>query len=406
MDILEAKELVIKAGHELLKSGLIARTWGNVSCRVNDRQFVITPSGRAYETLTPDEIVLVNISDLSYDGDVKPSSEKGIHASCYSLRPDCNFVIHTHQKTASVVSALGVDINSVNGGSADIIGNDVPCASYGLPGTGKLRKGVVDALNRSKSKAVIMAHHGAVCLGSDYNEAFAVANELEKVCEEYIINRCKNISGKACETFSDVVDYVSGVFTSDEKYKPAKEFEACDSERKDDCFYIAPEGKAASVIDIKSGAWVGGAEIPDSADMHLAIYKKRGDVNYIRHSKNEFAVAASRKGKTLKPFLDDFAQLVGPTVKTAVFNPSNTIKTSKKVVKALGNRNAVLVKDNGAVCVAKTGYDAEAVEIVMDKGCKTFVGTELYSGVKPINQIEAHLMRFIYQKKYSKKAGK
>ena len=140
--------------------------------------------------------------------------------------------------------------------------------------------------------------------------------------------------------------------------------------------------------------------------MHLAIYKKRGDVNYIRHSKNEFAVAASRKGKTLKPFLDDFAQLVGPTVKTAVFNPSNTIKTSKKVVKALGNRNAVLVKDNGAVCVAKTGYDAEAVEIVMDKGCKTFVGTELYSGVKPINQIEAHLMRFIYQKKYSKKAGK
>ena len=117
-------------------------------------------------------------------------------------------------------------------------------------------------------------------------------------------------------------------------------------------------------------------------------------------------LAASRKGKTLKPFLDDFAQLIGPTLKTPVFNPSNTIKTSKKVVKALGNRNAVLVKDNGAVCVAKTGYDAEAVEIVMDKGCKTFVGTELYSGVKPINQIEAHLMRFIYQKKYSKKAGK
>lgn len=406
MDILEAKELVIKAGHELLESGLIARTWGNVSCRVNEKQFVITPSGMAYETLTPDEIVLVNIADLSYEGDIKPSSEKGIHASCYELRPDVNFVIHTHQKNASIVSALGVDINFVDAPESEIIGTDVPCASYGLPGTGKLRQGVINAITRSSSKAAIMAHHGAVCLGKDYTEAFAVANALEIVCEKYISTRCADISGKAVDNLSGVKDYITSVFTSDEKYKPAKEFEACDSERKGNCFYVGPQDKPASIIDIKSGAWVGGAEIPDSADMHWAIYKKRADVNYIKHSKNEFAVAASRKGKTMKPFLDDFAQLVGPTVKTAVFNPANTIKTSKKVVKALGNKNAVLVKDNGAVCVAGTQYDAEAVEIVMDKGCKTFVGTELYKGIKAINPFEANLMRFIYLKKYSKKAGK
>ena len=75
MDILEAKNIVIKAGHELLKAGLIVRTWGNISCRINEKQFVITPSGMAYDSLTPDDIVLVNIADLSYDGDVKPSSE-------------------------------------------------------------------------------------------------------------------------------------------------------------------------------------------------------------------------------------------------------------------------------------------------------------------------------------------
>ena len=48
-------------------------------------------------------------------------------------------------------------------------------------------------------------------------------------------------------------------------------------------------------------------------------------------------------------------------------------KTRKTVVKALGKRNAVLIKDNGAVCVAGNQYDAEAVEIVMEKGCKTAV---------------------------------
>ena len=88
MDIMTAKETVITAGKRLVESGLIARTWGNVSCRVDDNSFVITPSGRSYETLTPDEIVLVKIDDLSYDGDVKPSSEKGIHAQAYKLRPE------------------------------------------------------------------------------------------------------------------------------------------------------------------------------------------------------------------------------------------------------------------------------------------------------------------------------
>ncbi|MBR2875625.1 MAG: class II aldolase/adducin family protein [Clostridia bacterium] len=406
MDILEAKELVIKAGHELLKAGLIVRTWGNISCRVNESQFVITPSGRAYEDLTPDDIVLVNISDLSYEGDVKPSSEKGIHASCYELRPGVNFVIHTHQANASIVSALGYDINSLEPSAQEIIGTDVPCASYGLPGTGKLREGVINALNRSTSKAIILAHHGAVCVGESYEDAYTVASALEDVCEKYIADRCCEVSGKAVKTLSEVKDYIASVFASEEKYKPAKEFVACDSERKGTFFSVGEPEKEAAIIDIKSGAQIGGGEIPESADLHWAIYKKRKDVNFIHHSKNEFAVAVSRQGKKMKPLLDDFAQLIGPTVKTAVFDVNSTLKSGKKVAKALGNRNAVLVKDNGAVCVAGTEYDAEAIEIVMDKGCKTLVGANLYDSVKPINAVESNLMRVIYKLKYSKKAGK
>lgn len=406
MDILEAKNIVIKAGHELLKAGLIVRTWGNISCRIDDKTFVITPSGKAYDTLTPDDIVLVNIEDLSYDGDVKPSSEKGIHASCYQLRPDVNFVIHTHQKNASVVSTLGLDINNITGDYAELIGTDIPCATYGLPGQPKLREGVIGALERSTSKAVIMKHHGAVCLGSDYENAFAVATAVEAVCEKFIIDRCCEVSGKAVDTFTGVVDYITDVIRSGDKYKPAKEFAPCDSSRKGEFLYIGEKDKACAIIDSKSGAWVGGGEIPDSADMHWAIYKKRADVNYIRHTKEENVVAMSRKGTTMKPLLDDLAQLCGPVVKTAIFNPSNTLKTSKKVARALGKRNAVFIKDNGAVCVAGNEYDAEAVELVMEKGCKTAVGAELYAGVKPISTIDSHLMNFIYKVKYSKKAGK
>ncbi len=406
MDILEAKNIVINAGIELLKAGLIVRTWGNISCRIDDESFVITPSGKAYEDLTPDDIVLVKIADLSYEGDVKPSSEKGIHASCYELRPDVNFVIHTHQKNASVVSTLGLDINNVTGTAAEIIGSDIPCASYGLPGQPKLRKGVINALKRSTSKAALMKAHGAVCLGTDYADAFKVAEILEDVCEKYIVERCTDVSGKAIDGFNGVVDYITDVFTSADKYKAAQEFTPCDSTRKGDFFFVGERDKSAAIIDTKSGAWVGGGEIPESADMHWAIYKKRKDVKYIRHTKDAGVVALSRKGKTIKPFLDDFAQLCGPVVKTAIFNPNNTLSSGKKVAKALGKRNAVFVKDNGAICVADSEFNAEAVELVMEKHAKTAIGAELYAEAKPIGKIDAYLMNFIYKIKYSKKAGK
>ena len=77
----EARDLVVQAGHQLLECGLVARTWGNISARISDTHFVITPSGRGYETLQPEDLVLVQISDCAYEGERKPSSEKGIHAS-------------------------------------------------------------------------------------------------------------------------------------------------------------------------------------------------------------------------------------------------------------------------------------------------------------------------------------
>ena len=93
----EARNLVILSARRLVDAGLTARTWGNLSARISDEQFVITPSGLGYDIMEPEDLVIVNISDLSYEGNRKPSSEKGIHADAYRLRPEVNFVIHTHQ---------------------------------------------------------------------------------------------------------------------------------------------------------------------------------------------------------------------------------------------------------------------------------------------------------------------
>lgn len=403
MDILEAKAEVVKAGLELVKSGLIARTWGNVSCRVDDEYFVITPSGRSYESLTPDDIVLVKIEDCSYESEIKPSSEKGIHAQAYKLRKDVNFVIHTHQKNASAVSFLGYDINMVPEESRTVIGTDIPVASYGLPGTGKLRKGVTAALERSASKAIIMAHHGALCVGTDYDDAFAVAAELEKVCGKFLLDRLEAVSGKVTDNIAAVAEHIAEV--SANAKQEAQLFDPYTSERDGSTLVMRPVDGGESVrIDLRTGDEIGSCEnYPASAELHRAVYNKRDDVNCIIHSKKPEIVSASKVGGTFRPLLDDFAQLVGVTLRTGEYNPSNTVKTAKKVVRKLKGRNAVLVKDNGAICVAGNEYDAEAVEMVLEKEMRTDAAAKMIGDAKYINKVESLLMRVIYKTKYSKK---
>ena len=169
----EARSLVIEAGHRLLNTGLIARTWGNISARISNDEFIITPSGMAYDTLLPEELVKVNANDLSYDGEIKPSSEKGIHAVAYILRPEIDFIIHTHQFYASVVGVEGKDTPHA------------AAADYALPGTDKLKTKLMKAISQNPDKvAFLMQKHGALCLGTSYEDAFDIADKLEKECED------------------------------------------------------------------------------------------------------------------------------------------------------------------------------------------------------------------------------
>ena len=406
MDILEAKRIVVEAGKQLVSTGLIARTWGNVSCKVDDKSFVITPSGRAYESLTEDDIVLVNMEDLSYEGDIKPSSEKGIHAQCYLHKPEIGFVIHTHQPNASVVSALGCDINNIEGYSKELVGDNITVSSYGLPGTGKLRKGVIKALERSTSKAIILKHHGAVCMGTDYDDAFKVAHEVEKICQNFIAEKYSEFVGKKAETFGEVYDYIVSVKKRADEM-PAAKLTAYDSERFDDVLILKDkEGKEVATIGLcgKTDELISGDKYVSEADMHKAIYNSREDIGSIIHSEKEAISAASKIGNTLKPALDDFAQIVGVTVRCAEFDPNDTLKSAKKVAKKLGgkSRNAVLLKDNGAVCCGPNREEALATEMVMEKNCKTMLCGGLFGENKTIGKFDSVLMNFVYRVKYSK----
>ena len=181
MEIKEAKRLVIDGGKALVEHGLIARTWGNVCCRLDEESFVISASGKNYMTLSEDEVIRIDMDSLEYEGDIKPSSEKKMHREIYRLKEDAGFIIHTHQHNASAVAAMRKKIIPLDK-HYDGIGDFVVCAEYGLPSTTKVADKVAEAVRDSIGQAVLMANHGAVVYGKTYDEAFAIAKALEEAC--------------------------------------------------------------------------------------------------------------------------------------------------------------------------------------------------------------------------------
>ena len=363
MNELEAKQKVVDAGIRLVESGLIARTWGNVSSRISDTHFVITPSGRNYLTLTPAEIVKVSIADLSYEGSVIPSGEKGIHAEIYAHCPNVNFVIHTHQENASVLSAMGFESIQVSS-KYPLLGGQIVCTPYALPGTKRIRQGVADALDNAVGNALILNNHGAVCFGKDDAEAFSVATDLEEVCGELI-------SAKYPEPFAKKATF--------------------SSKRTANGFLVELPGGERLEVDMRETIGI----MPRDLALHLAIYKEIEEINFIHHVASGNVLTFSQTDKSLRPLVDDFAQIIGVKVKTADDNP-------KRIVAALKSASVVFMKDQGALCCGANEMDVQAVTMILEKCCKASLCGELFGGAKPIGRLDSRLMRRIYLKKYSK----
>lgn len=409
----KAREHVVLAGKKLLQSGLIARTWGNVSCRISDHQFVITPSGRAYENLRAEEIVVVNIDDGSYSGDIKPSSEKDLHAEIYRHRKDVNFIIHTHQANASALSLLGVDIPVGNPETVSAIGQKVACAAYGLPGSQKLKQEAVKALARTEGKAIMLAYHGAVCFGGDMEEAFQVALDLEQFSADYACRRYGEISGETICNADQLRDcYVDLASPGAVERKAHAQTTLFNSERKGENFILYAGSaeddpfseEAVSFRDIKINKQAVDQEIdnlPAEAELHREIYRRYKEVGAVIHTLLPDILAVSLQGRKVMPLLDDFAQIIGTSVRVAEYDGSD--RATQDLTSKLKGRNAVMIRGKGALCTGSSKYDAFAAVMVLDKGCKALIRTSLLGKVKPINFLEALLMRYIYLKKYSKK---
>lgn len=402
-EVEEAKRLVVEAGKRLIENGLIARTWGNVSARISDTQFVITPSGRAYETLTPDEIVVVNIDDCSYEGDIKPSSEKGIHADSYKHHPEINFVIHTHQKAATIVSITGMEIRNVYDEFKGVLGEYIPVAEYAMSTTNPLRKKVEACMiDNPDCKAFLLKHHGTLCHGTDIEDAFEVAETLEKCCEKVLKDNYLRHSWAKTYSDEDKRNYFLRKMDAGEMPKEISDLGS--SVRSGNIFTLTMADGTKVDVEMTSGLGINGIA-PKAAKIHKAIYETE-DCTMIKHIRDPYVVAVSCLGEKIYPMIDDFAQIVGVDVESKPWVDGDTDECAKAIGEAIDQRNAVLVQGAGALVTGNTEGDLQALDIIMSKGCEAQVDTYIFNRPHYVPKAECFIMRTVYLAKYSKQINK
>ena len=191
MKNLDYRKKIIEFSLKLNATNLSPLRSGNISIRINEYDkegYLITPSGKKYENLKPEDIVFMpfNKKNESFnEKDKNPSSEWKFHHDIYKNKKEAKAIVHAHSPNATAVSSHGKPVPPFHYMVALAGGEDIKCANYATFGTKELSNNVIKALENRK--ACLMSNHGQVAFGNNIEEAFELALEIENICHQYVI---------------------------------------------------------------------------------------------------------------------------------------------------------------------------------------------------------------------------
>lgn len=196
------KESVCKANLELVSHGLVIFTWGNVSAI--DRAsglVVIKPSGVSYQSMKPEDMVVVDLDGRVVEGTLKPSSDTPTHVVLYKAFQGIGGIVHTHSTFATAWAQAGLDIPNIGTTHADYFHSDIPCTvdmtAEQVGGDYELETGNViverfKGLDPVHTPGVLVKNHGPFTWGRDAGEAVHNAVVLEQVAKMAFISKTLN----------------------------------------------------------------------------------------------------------------------------------------------------------------------------------------------------------------------
>ena len=182
------REEIVRVGQLLHARGYVTATDGNISARLDNDRFVVTPSGLSKGTMRPDQMVVIDwdakpiaASRYGPGRDLKPSSEILLHLEAYRQRAEIKAVVHAHPIHAIILSIAGVSLARCLIPEVIVNLGMIPTTEYAMPASAEGATAIREPIRRYD--ALILQRHGSVTVGKDVWEAYLNLEKLENVAE-------------------------------------------------------------------------------------------------------------------------------------------------------------------------------------------------------------------------------
>ena len=204
----EIKELMCEIGKRVYNRGMVASNDGNFSVKLNDNEFLCTPTGVSKGFMTPEYICKVDAKGnvLEANPGFKPSSEAKMHMRIYEKRPDVKAVVHAHPIYATAFAINGMALEDPIMPEAVLFLGGVPLAKYGTPSTMEIPDAIEEFLPYYDQ--VLLENHGALAWGADilsaYHKLESVEFYAELLFKSRMLGNPQNLNEEQVEKLYDI----------------------------------------------------------------------------------------------------------------------------------------------------------------------------------------------------------
>jgi L-fuculose-phosphate aldolase len=175
----DIKNEICEIGKRIYNRNMVAANDGNISVKLNDNEFLCTPTGVSKGFMTPEYICKVDKEGVVIEASegFRPSSEIKMHMRVYKERPDVMSVVHAHPMYATAFAIAGIPLTQPIMPEAVITLGSVPIAEYGTPSTEE----IPDAISKYLPyyDAVLLENHGALTYGDSLLNAYHKMESVE-----------------------------------------------------------------------------------------------------------------------------------------------------------------------------------------------------------------------------------
>lgn len=189
----EIKKQICEVGRRMFERNMVAANDGNISVKLNDNEFLCTPTGVSKGFMTPEFICKVDAKGnlIQANGNYRPSSEIKMHMRVYEKREDVGSVVHAHPNFATSFAIAGIPLTQPIMPEAVIALGCVPIAEYGTPSTMEIPDNVEKYL--PYYDAVLLESHGALTWSGDLMSAYMKMESVEFYAE--LLYKSKMLGG-------------------------------------------------------------------------------------------------------------------------------------------------------------------------------------------------------------------